>query len=303
LSLLVGWTEIQRAAHHLATGDPEFDDYGTKKRGKFATVKELMQQFTSLSIKEKHDWYRNLLIAGYLPGQRSAQVSPLELDAEVKESTETDPLEAYMKLLQDTADLQYNQGLKVTPEQVLRSRMAYRLQAIQINNWDGDLHAFDEGFLSYLKDAGLIKDDGSGSTGSGGGESSKPKPYRSTTVTRDVNFMDPADAKALTRGLLQQELGRDPTKAEYEEFLHAINAAERKNPTVTRTTTRYGYDEGGSFGPLGSNSVTHGGITGAGLNELMLDKARSQPDWAEWQAVGTYFPALLAALGPLVPGA
>jgi hypothetical protein len=114
--------------------------------------------------------------------------------------------------------------------------------------------------------------------------------------------MNPEDAKNLVRGMLQQELGRDPTQGEYEDFLSAIHAAEAQDPTTQKTTSTYTLDNNDQLRLASQNTVTHAGIGAAGVEQLAYERAQQQPSWAEWQAMGTYAPALFAALGATVPG-
>ena len=113
-----------------------------------------------------------------------------------------------------------------------------------------------------------------------------------------MDVLNPKDAKALTKAVLQQELGRDPTQGEYEDFLSALNAAERENPDVSHTTSTYRLDPVTQSPYLAKQrTVTQQGISEAGLAQVAQEQAQRNPNWAEWQAMGTYVPALLQALG------
>lgn len=241
------------------------------------TISKAATRFDRMTAAEQHDMVRLLVIAGYF-----GKVDLKDVDEAVKSIGLLDARSAYIDLLNDTSS--YNSsGLKVTPSDVLRSAVAYRLQAEGVR-WDGDLKAFDKGLQSFAEDLAEKGEDLSGTF---------------TTTTKSVNIMDPMDAKYLTRGMLQQELGRDPTQAEYEDFLSAVNAAERHNPSISKHTVTT--DEEGRV--VNQKTVTHGGISSAGINQMLYNKAQAQPGWAEWQAMGTYAPALFAALGATVPGA
>lgn len=241
------------------------------------TISKAATRFDRMTAEEQHDLVRLLLIAGYF-----GVVDLKDVDEKVKEKSLAEARQAYIDLLTDTSS--YNaSGLRKTPSDVLRSAVAFRLQAAEIK-WDGDLSAFDNGLGHFAEEETAAgKQDLSGTF---------------TTTTKSVSIMDPMDAKYLTRAMLQQELGRDPTQAEYEDFVSAINAAERHNPTTSSRTVTY--DEEGRI--VKDNTTSHGGITGAGINQMLYNKAQSQPGWAEWQAMGTYAPALFAALGATVPG-
>jgi hypothetical protein len=219
---------------------------------------------------------RLLAIAGF-----TSSAVPLDaVDDFVKDSTLDEGIAAYQALLETASSYYMNSGLQVTPEDVLKSRLAYRLKAQGVK-WDGKLSSLSgDSFADVLKNSGQ----------------SQAGTY--TTTTKSVDFMNPKDAKGLVQQTLQQQLGRDPTQAEYEDFLAAIHAAEKDDPSTTTTT--YTLDDQGR--QTDSSTVTHQGIGATGLAQMAQEKAQRQPGWAEWQAMGTYAPALFAALGSTVPG-
>lgn len=252
----------------------EWQTYGhqTTDIAHVQTIPEALKHFDKMTAKEQHNMLRLLIIGGF-----AGNIDLKNVDDIVKSASLQDARDAYTQLLMTANDYYQNSGLMVTPKDVLKSALAYRLGAEGIK-WDGNLNAFDNG----VSNSAPVKD-----------------LSKTTTQTyKTVDFMDPMDAKNLTRGMLQQELGRDPTQAEYEDFLSAINAAERHDPSVTHVTSQYGSD--GSL--LHQNTVTHQGIGAAGLQQVAYEKAQNQPGWAEWQAMGTYAPALFSALGAAVPG-
>jgi hypothetical protein len=248
-----------------------------KKIPKVQTVSAALRKFDRMTVAEQHRMLRLLAMAGF-----AGSIDLADVDEAVKSATLDDAREAYKQLLIVANDYYQNSGLMVTPEDVLRSALHYRLDGEGIK-WKGDLNSFDDGLAGYADRLAAAGEDLSG-----------------TTVQRykSVDFMDPNDARALTRGMLQQELGRDPTQAEYEDFLSALHAAQKDNPDVTKVTSTT--DESGQL--VNQRTVTHQGISSAGLQQIAQDEAQSQPSWAEWQAMGTYAPALFAALGSAVPG-
>ena len=129
--------------------------------------------------------------------------------------------------------------------------------------WDGKFSSFDDGiskdFLENAADAEALK------------------PYSTTNTTRSVDFMNPKDAKGLTRAMLQQELGRDPTQGEYEDFLSALHSAERANPDRTTTTTQYTPNEEGVSYDTSTTSRTQEGIGAEGLAQVAYEQARVSP--------------------------
>lgn len=259
------------------------------------TIDDLLAQFEDMDAREQRRLALLLTIAGFGPS-----VDLADAGAAAREMTLNETLNAYLELLDDAAG-RYNRGQKVTPDQLLEQNIAYRLP--RGSDWDG---SFD-GLVDILHENDIS------TTGIDlPGVEDKPKDLSgtrsttatSTSVSRDV--MDPNDAMALTRAMLQRELGRDPTKAEFEDFVSAVQAAQRSHPSKSTTTTTRTVTTGKKGRVLdqdtSSTRDTQRGITGAGINDILLRKARSQPDWAEWQAVGTYAPALFQALGATVPG-
>jgi hypothetical protein len=212
-----------------------------------------------------------------------------------RDMTLNEALEAYNELLMDAAG-RYSRGQNITPEELLEQAVAYRLP--RGAKWDGS--------YGQLVDILGENDINVGSGLSGDEDLSGTHKYTSTSTSVDRDVMDPNDAMALTRAMLQRELGRDPTKGEFEDFIGAIQYAQRVNPsrTTTRTTRTDTTDSEGELVDTNTHtsSSTRAGITSAGLEDIALRKARANPDWAEWQAVGTYAPALFQALGATVPG-
>lgn len=109
-----------------------------------------------------------------------------------------------------------------------------------------------------------------------------------------VDIYSPTEARGLIRNVLKAELGREPTEDEFEDFRASLNAEMEDNPSVQVTRTRYQEGEA-----VSSSTRTRGGID---PNEYATEWAQSQPGWAEWQAVGTYFPTVMNLLGSGVPG-
>jgi hypothetical protein len=254
---------------------PSLSDYwqNVEKTPETATPEQMLENLDHMSIKEQHKLYAQLLVAGY-----SSSTVPLDKIAdEVKNSAFADVADSYVRFLEELSDRYTTRNQKITPDQLLEQRIAYRFKAAGID-WNGDLDSLN---LNSLIE--LTGEDLSGT--------------RTSTYT-SKDFMDPMDAKALVRATLQRELGRDPTQAEYEDFISSIHAAEAHDPSrVTQTTTT---DAEGRV--VNQNTISHAGMSQAGIGQMALERAQRQPDWAEWQAVGTYAPALFAALGSTVPG-
>lgn len=260
-----------------------------------STIDDLLAQFEDMDAREQRRLALLLTIAGFGPSADLADAG-----AAAREMTLNETLNAYLELLDDAAG-RYSRGQKVTPDQLLEQNIAYRLP--RGSDWDG---SFD-GLVDILHENDIS------TTGIDlPGEEDKPKDLSGTRTTTQTNtsvsrdVMDPNDAMALTRAMLQRELGRDPTKAEFEDFISAVQAAQRRNPskTTTTTTTKSRLNKKGRVvdSDTSTDSTTQSGISSAGIEDIALRKARANPDWAEWQAVGTYAPALFQALGATVPG-
>lgn len=110
---------------------------------------------------------------------------------------------------------------------------------------------------------------------------------RSTTV----NLSDPASARSLANYVLSKALGREALPEEIDAYRDALNSYEENNPSVTTTTATY--DEGIQ---TDQKSRTRGGATAAGSEQVLSDLAREEEDYAEYQAAGPVFNAVLAAL-------
>jgi hypothetical protein len=261
--------------------------YKVKGVTKESTLEQAMAKFDNMSFSEQRNILRLLAIAGF--------AGPMTLDSiddYVNAASQGDAREAYSLLLETASDYYMNSNRAVTPNDVLRSAVAYRLDAYGVN-WDGNFDTFKGGVPKAMAKAAAESGGGAAS-----GYDPADFPYKKTTTSKSIDVLNPKDAKALTRAVLQQELGRDPTQGEYEDFLSALNAAERENPDISRTTTTYKLDPV-TEGPYVAKqrTVTEQGIGEAGLSQVAYEKAQRNPNWAEWQAMGTYFPALLSALG------
>ena len=112
-----------------------------------------------------------------------------------------------------------------------------------------------------------------------------------SSTSRSVDLTDPATAKAITNDSLSQALGRAARPEELAQFLQVINSAERANPTVTSSNTRY--DKGEA---VSQSSTTSGGLTSAGRSQMVTDRAQALPEYGAFQAASTYYNALVSAL-------
>lgn len=224
---------------------------------------------------ESDEKIRHMALLLALAGYAGDDVTARQAVDLARNSSKNAALDMYQNFLKDAAGIASLR--KVTPNQYLKSLLSYKLGP----KWDGDLKGIT------LDNAGGL---------SLNGDSAGPKSL--TTTSRSVNISDPATAKAAVRQLLQAELQRDPTQAEYEDFVATLHSAERSHPSVSTTTANY--DAEGN--QTSTNTVTRGGLTGDGANQIMLDRLKKNPKWGEWQAMGIYAPALFEALGAAVGG-
>lgn len=119
-------------------------------------------------------------------------------------------------------------------------------------------------------------------------------PQYKTTTQNSVNLTDPATARAVATQVFQQLLGRDPNSGEIQAYAQALAQSESQNPSSTTTTTQYDMTTGD---PIGSNSVTTGGMTDNGRALLAEDEAKRNPEYGATQAATTYMSALESAIG------
>lgn len=236
-------------------------------------LSDLQAQFLRQKQEHQRHWAYLLALTGYA-GATAAQ-DPTKAAEWAKTAPLQDVVNAHQQFLQDAA-AQFNlYRRKITPEGLMKEMLAYRL---------GDKFSGDINSVSINSAASLAA--GAGLAGT------------HTSTQKTLDFMSPTDAKGLVRGMLQQQLGRDPTQAEYEDFIATIHAAEAANPSTSTTT--YSTDAQGNT--TNSSTRTSGGLSQAGLDQTLYQKAKSLPSWAVWQAVGTYAPALFQALDAPVSG-
>jgi hypothetical protein len=262
----------------------------TSVTDKTLTYAQVLQNFDKLKPNEVRQMAAYLALAGYL--QTGADQTYDDIDTTALTASMGDVRAAYENLVQDTLSRQQQLQQRITPTKLLERSIAYRLAATGIK-WDGNFDSLN-GILNFK------------SLGGKGAADAGPKNGDTKTISqtsRTVNLINPQDAKGMTRAMLQQQLGRDPSTAEYEDFLSMLHAAEYENPSTSTTTAHMVYDkQGGGWRTTSDSTTTHQGIGAEGEQQLAYEKATQNPDWAEWQAMGTYAPALYAALGATVSG-
>ena len=270
--------------HHPGIYRDDAESNKQRVETKHRDIKNMMGEFDYFSTEKKKTLAKQLFMAGFL-SKPDANLMDLQ--------------EAYGNLL-SSASARYAQGQQISPRRLLENNIRYNLAAAGVhvkgkfsdkasNSWFQKLLSSEEG--------------GSSSLGKSAGAAAKREPELDlsgtfTSKSRNVDIWSPTDARGLIRATLRRELDRDPTEAEFEEFVSTLQAAQRRHPAVTTTTvTRNKEGE-----VTNQNSVTRGGLGASGIQEIAQREAEENPHWAEWQAVGTYFPALLDALGSAVPG-
>lgn len=255
-----------RPATGTLPGNPEAKHASTYV-DRHPSVLTVQQHFMDSGNDNIHHWAYLLALAGY-----RGDMTPKQAAEYAQMASMNDVFDAHLAFLKDAANL-YGTGKKITPNQYLHQLLDYRLG----KSWNGDISSLT------AENANSLNPD---------------QPKTTTQTSRSVDLMSNEDAKGLVRSMLQQQLGRDPTQAEYEDFVATLHSAESSNPSISRTTTT----TDGS-GNTSIRNRTRGGLGQAGTEQALYEHLKNQPSWGEWQAVGTYAPALFEALGAAVPGA
>jgi len=141
----------------------------------------------------------------------------------------------------------------------------------------GNYVTFDDYLSTYLKNTAATR----------------PSSY--TNTSSQVNITDPHAARQMLINTLQNSLGRDPTASEFQAFLSSVHAAERANPTVTKTT--YKLNKVGNYDV--SNQTTSGGVDPSAYT-ADYGSTHNQHEHAAYQAATSYFDALRQAVGAVV---
>lgn len=117
-------------------------------------------------------------------------------------------------------------------------------------------------------------------------------PKTITTTRTNTNISDPMTAKALTTGIFQQMLGRDPAPGELGSFAAALQQAEQAAPSTATTTSTYSPE-----GYLtAENTQTQGGLTAEGEKQMLADKVKQTQEYGVQQAATTYADATHRAI-------
>lgn len=118
------------------------------------------------------------------------------------------------------------------------------------------------------------------------------QPKTQTQTSTSVNIPTVQDAHALTRGIYQSLMGRDPDENEQDRLASMITGYAQKHPSKTTTTQTTDI-----HGNTSSSSSTTGGVTQAGMQDMLSQQAKADPEYGAYQAASTYWNALTSALG------
>lgn len=121
---------------------------------------------------------------------------------------------------------------------------------------------------------------------------SKNAVYNGFSETTKVQQFRESDLYSQAKSILQNDLGRDPTKEELHAFTVAVNAAAKKNPEVV-TTQQANPDGSGQ-----NQQVVYGGQFDP--TQTIDQMVRNTDEYAQYQAAVDYFPAVMQALGAVV---
>lgn len=227
------------------------------------SITQLMLEFEEMSNKAKRKLAKRLALGGFFSDSPRMGESVEEF---VARKSLGEVIDAYGRLLGEASGRFMSAGQQITPEALLQQHIDY----------------------NQSQSGGLF--------GKGGAGSAEEAPFTGTKkyTQTNIDIYSPSQARAVIRQVLLAELGREPTEDEFADFRDALNDDVRDNPTVSTTRTRY--EEGEA---VSSTTRTRGGVD---AGDAATEWAQSQPGWAEWQAVGTYFPAVMNTLGSGVPG-
>lgn len=131
------------------------------------------------------------------------------------------------------------------------------------------------------------------------GKGNKPFTGWRTNKYNQVSTFTDQQIKQTAEKVLQQELGRDPTKAEVAAYTIAANKAAAENPQmVTERTRDTAWDEAGR--PIDSETqrVTQGDSFDP--SQTIQDMARGTQEHKNVKAATDYFSAAMQALGSIV---
>lgn len=163
----------------------------------------------------------------------------------------------------------WNSGVMASDEWAGQGRAMTPLDALEYGVKSGEIET-----------GGGSNSNGGGGGGGGGGGTSA---WRNVTYT----LTDPETAERYVNASLKTFLGRQASGKEREAFLKALNAYERKNPTI---------NEGSTVAGGGTSMTTQKNTGGTDTTQFAEDWALAQEGSAEYQAATKYFDAFMGSL-------
>jgi len=224
----------------------------TAKRKDYMSATDAYGEYDRWTSKKQEDFLAKLKVSGLV-------------------QSDAGPIEAYKiwEALVDESARKVSNGQDVSPFDILGS---------YVNQAGG----MSKG--SWTKDAS-----GKWETNVVTGERRYIGPKFATTTDTRVDYTDPATARAIATKMFQDLMGRDPGQGELANFGSALSTAEATNPTTASTTTQYNTTTGEA---VGSNTVSRGGVTEAGKEQLASDQIKGKKEYGATQAATTYMNAL-----------
>ena len=115
-------------------------------------------------------------------------------------------------------------------------------------------------------------------------------------VSKNVRLSDSTTAEALVTAVMQDQVGRGPSKAELKKYTQALQKAQAAAPTTTVTTSRAGATTSPITGEVTSGATTS--KTTGGINEQQfLINEISGTDEARAQKVKSFYDVFKQAIG------
>lgn len=136
------------------------------------------------------------------------------------------------------------------------------------------------GLLGYLT---VVSDPNAG--GAGG-----------TRVSKSTRLSDPTTAEALVTAVMQDQVGRGPSKAELKKYTQALQRAQSAAPTTTVTTSRASATTSPITGDVTSGATTSKTTGGMSEQQFLINEI-SGTDEARAQKVKSFYDVFKQAIG------
>jgi hypothetical protein len=118
-----------------------------------------------------------------------------------------------------------------------------------------------------------------------------PKTTTQSTTSFSNNVIDAKTADSLVRAIYHDQIGRDPSPNELAAYRVMVTGYTKNNPSKTTNTTTQTTDGMGNV-TQNVHSDSSGGWTQAGVQEQVLGKTHTDPEYGAYQAATTYYNAL-----------